>query len=735
MKKQLRVLLLLLALGVLMLLVSTTAFAQTETGLVNIPEVSIQVGELIPGQALPAPTIPADVGYTIDSWQWYQKVASKAAHITQSDIRVTTCQDHNIYTLKVYLRTSDGYAFVYNSAEINGESPNETSTISNGIYSVSHTWCLKELIHRVDLVYDIPEAGTAIEEFYLSPAEYGKVTLETDTVSTSPDANKFQDNVQYRFHYEIFPTETYAFSEDLEIYANGILVSKGGARWDAQRFTLTLNYRFKIASVAFPAFPESVEPGSPGGIADLGNNGLYSDPKYIMRSGWIDMRTGQIVQTLEPGDVYALMYTATTDPSCYFSEDATVTVGGESVEYTRNGEIIVIYKFYDLGAQKLDKVEITLPQLYKGSRPSEATVPEGANYWVEEILLAESTTGSFQDAVPVAGASYGTHVYAIPVVVAQKGYAFGEDVKLFFNGQEVTAEYQMTEGPYLEIAGYYGVLTAPTTDGWHVENNSWALYENGEKVKNTWLSDEKGWRYLNADGVLVLNGFAKDSVGTCYLGADGYMITGGWFLHDGSWYYVNQNGYLRTNSWIRDSVDWCYVGADGKMYVEQWAKDSVGWCYLGADGYMVRNSWAADSLGICRLDSNGYILKNQWVYDSTGWAFVDQNGYAVYEGWRLDSKGWCYIYNYYMLTDAWAPDSKGICRVGPDGYILKNQWVYDGTGWAYVDKDGYVVFNQFVKDSHGTCYIGSSGYMLKGQHIEVDSVKYYIDSNGYAHKK
>ena len=93
-----------------------------------------------------------------------------------------------------------------------------------------------------------------------------------------------------------------------------------------------------------------------------------------------------------------------------------------------------------------------------------------------------------------------------------------------------------------------------TLNGWVLENDKWAYYDNGTKLVNKWVEDSVSW---------------------CYVGSDGYCV---------------------TNKWVRDSVSWCYLGADGRIVTDKWVADSHGWCYLGSDGRMVTNKWVKDSV-------------------------------------------------------------------------------------------------------------------------------------------
>lgn len=147
-----------------------------------------------------------------------------------------------------------------------------------------------------------------------------------------------------------------------------------------------------------------------------------------------------------------------------------------------------------------------------------------------------------------------------------------------------------------------------TLNGWVLENDKWAYYENGIKLVNKWVEDSVSWCYVGSDGYCVTNKWVRDSVSWCYLGADGRIV---------------------TDKWVADSHGWCYLGSDGRMVTNKWVKDSVGWCYVGSDGYCLVNAWAKDSVGWCYLDSDGRMVTSKWIKDNGNWYYLDSNGYMV----------------------------------------------------------------------------------------------------------
>lgn len=672
-----------------------------------------------PGQDAPVP-VPEGANYSVTArWRPYGNAGTP-----------TQLQDGKLYELYYIIKPNYGYYIDDNAiATMDGQPLESFHKQQKDGWELKREFGVNvEYVDHVDITYTRPRYGDLRSDFKLNEggaATMGCFIYVDGTSSSQPYT--FEEGICYMFCGALTANTGYAFSDQVTVTFNGkdpITVTP------TDRLTLPqqhhkIQFALPVDTVEFPAFPETVAPGI-GGTSDLTSTEFYS-----LKQCWMDLRTGETVDTLEAGDVYTLAYIAEPAPGYIFSEDTVATVGGESCYFSADTLYLLTYHSYDLGAQKIDRIDVTLPKLYKGYTFGNVNVPEDANYTIMETMWAESTTGSIDDSVLILSPSYNTSIFAIPVLVAKEGYIFSEDVKVYFNGQEIAIEDFYAEGPILEVAGACGTLTPPTGTGWYQEDNTWAYYEKGVKAVSRWIRDSIDWCYVNDDGLMVTNGFARDSKGWCYLGADGYMVYNRWVLHNGDWYFINQNGYRLQNTWKRDSFDWCYLGADGKMLKNAWQRDSKGWCYVGGDGYMVRNQWAADSHGICRLNGSGYMVYNTWILDPDGWRYVDTNGYMVYNGWTL-WKGYWYAFDAYgvMFSDTLVEYKGKYYRLEADGRMLTSSWFMVGKYWTYVNADGYIPLKTWVRDSKGWCYIGANGYMLTNSWVTTDGKRYYVGSDG-----
>ena len=680
--------------------------------------------DLQPGQAAGEGTLslPED-SKIIVTYKW---TAYRDPYLYSTPI--TTLENGKLYTLHYNVKPAAGYYFSDDTQfTIGGEAAECNSRFFEAEFKkdfgVNVTY-----IDTFDITYQPPRLGDAYADFTVSADNAVRITSYQIQPSNK---TAFEEGVEHSLYISTEVNTGYAFADSVTVTFNGGSPQTFDTS-HCRTFLTSIPHAVVIAQpvpeVAFPAWPENVVPG-PGGRTDIETP---EDAEYDLQQVWMDLRTGEIVDTLVAGDVYTLAYIATPKHGYFFREETTYTHAGEPCEPMGEDQYRVIYKSYDLGAKKIERIDVTLPTIIKGCTLGNVKVSASADYTLMETLWAESATGNFADANPVTALDFGTTGYVIPVLVSKAGYAFSDDVALYINGKEVTVEYIYNEGAILEIAGICGTLTPPTGTGWYREDNTWAYYENGTKAVSRWIRDSIDWCYVDASGLMVKNGWAKDSAGWCYLGSSGYMVRSKWILWEGDYYYLNAKGYMLSNTWMRDSKDWCYLGKDGKMLTNAWQKDSKGWCYVGADGYMIRNGWAVDSVGICRLGGDGYMVYNQWVKDSDGWRYVGSNGYMVYNDWALWNGYWYAFDEYGIMFSSTAITYKGkIYYLDANGRMLTNAWFKVGNYWSYAGADGAVPINTWVKDSKGWCYIGSGGAMLTDSWITENGKEYYVDSNGY----
>ena len=158
-------------------------------------------------------------------------------------------------------------------------------------------------------------------------------------------------------------------------------------------------------------------------------------------------------------------------------------------------------------------------------------------------------------------------------------------------------------------------------NGWIKEGSAWYYYENGELVRNKWIS---GKYWLGADGRMATSSWVDN--GRYYVDSNGVWVKDakkletaksvekkqGWVKEGNTWYYY-ENGILARSKWAGNY----WLGADGKMATNAWVDN--GRYYVDGSGAWVKNAghginyssyYKVKSLYIPVYDANGRILSH-----------------------------------------------------------------------------------------------------------------------------
>ena len=191
--------------------------------------------------------------------------------------------------------------------------------------------------------------------------------------------------------------------------------------------------------------------------------------------------------------------------------------------------------------------------------------------------------------------------------------------------------------------------------GWIKEGSAWYYYENGELVRNKWIS------------------------GKYWLGADGRMATSSWV--DNGRYYVDSNGAwvkdakkpeAKKHGWVKEGTTWYYF-YQGQIVKNAW----IGSYWLGADGKMATSSW---------VDNNRYYVGANGLWDKNA-KKPEEKAVVKKNGWVKEGNTWYYYENGTLARNKWA----GNYWLGADGKMATNAWVDNGR--YYVDGNGAWVRN------------------------------------------
>ena len=192
-------------------------------------------------------------------------------------------------------------------------------------------------------------------------------------------------------------------------------------------------------------------------------------------------------------------------------------------------------------------------------------------------------------------------------------------------------------------------------------NNNGNNGNNGNKG-NSLVNDEKGTRYIKADG-----SFAKSE----------------WVTINGKKYYFNSDSYAASNEW-RDGK---WISADGSCtYTGEliWKSNATGWWVEDTEGWYPTSDWQKIDGIWYYFNSSGYMASNEWY-----------NGY-----WFNSDGSWDPTYNM-----AWRGNSSGWWIEDISGWWPSASWQKIDGYWYYFDGSGYMVTNTYV----GGWWIGADG--------------------------
>lgn len=123
-------------------------------------------------------------------------------------------------------------------------------------------------------------------------------------------------------------------------------------------------------------------------------------------------------------------------------------------------------------------------------------------------------------------------------------------------------------------------------------------------ASGSWMKDNKGWWYKNADGSYPADGWQFIDKDWYYFNSEGYMQTG-WLYVDDDMYYLSPSGAMCTG-WQQIDGDWYFFDTYGAMFTG-WLSDGGNIYYLDETGVMLNGSQDIDGVTMQFLD-NGMLL-------------------------------------------------------------------------------------------------------------------------------
>lgn len=374
-------------------------------------------------------------------------------------------EDGKAYMVEFTL-TSDGCEFTYDTeVTVDGKEFYYFGANGSELYIEKYTSFLKK-IDKVELTVAEPTVGAKPGEVKVPEGANYTVDyywMDRTTWEEVDGEDVFLDGHRYQVQVQVEAKEGYDFAEDVAITINGV-AEEDYYLDDYQFASVELNESWTFADpidkIELPEAPESIAVG--GTPAEI--DPVDAD-KYTVEPMWTDMETGAPVTTFEDGKVYALAYFVAAKEGYEITEDTVILMGGEKYTDMWYFGYTDAYaaKFYVLGIEIVDRVDITLTAPALGEKPSKITAPENDKYEILWPDWYENETGDiFGETDDLKEFTTGKYIFASVNLSAKDGYAFDETTKFYVNGVEVEPFVYWAMGYDASVALRYEPLTEDT---------------------------------------------------------------------------------------------------------------------------------------------------------------------------------------------------------------------------------------------------------------------------------
>ena len=198
-----------------------------------------------------------------------------------------------------------------------------------------------------------------------------------------------------------------------------------------------------------------------------------------------------------------------------------------------------------------------------------------------------------------------------------------------------------------------GAYDGTVTSGWEKNDNGQWTYRrhDGTFVTNSWLTVDEKTYYLDGNGVMLTDTYAPDGT---YLNPSGERVSykPGWVSDDKGWRYIQKNGYHAASTWLQDADGkWYYFNIGAYMAVDTATPDGY---YVNADGV-----WDGQPSTISNNVNLGPGMSSSggWEQIDNNWKYLQEDGTYVTNAWKqVDGKWYYFDENSIMVTNQETPD-------------------------------------------------------------------------------
>lgn len=285
-----------------------------------------------------------------------------------------------------------------------------------------------------------------------------------------------------------------------------------------------------------------------------------------------------------------------------------------------------------------------------------------AHYFVDDDSITQSVPDDYV-AYSVGGSKYnnaGGRLYRVATNANTLNIEMCDTVKDgSYNVSEATLtntitlvkeKQQQYSIPNENVIRHYDVNGKPCP-AYYVNESAWAAFKS--RLSGSWIQDNTGWWYKNADGSYPASKWLQLDA-WYYFDVRGYAIQNTWKQIDSKWYYFDNNCKMCTG-WLNLGNKWYYLGTDGVMQTD-WIEVKGKWYYLNSDGEM-QTGWLELDGTWYYLDTNG-VMQTGWLNLNGTWYYLNENGATVTGLHVIDGA------TYYFATDG------HMCRTNDGGALI-----------------------------------------------------------------
>lgn len=205
--------------------------------------------------------------------------------------------------------------------------------------------------------------------------------------------------------------------------------------------------------------------------------------------------------------------------------------------------------------------------------------------------------------------------------------------------------------------------------------------ENGDKLKNSWISINNNWKFLNEEGNFVKNG---------------------WKYIKGNYYYFDENENLLKDTITPDG----YTVDNAGKWVKDIAKDK--------NNILEVHSYDEDYFLLTTFKKeNGKYVYYENNTKVTGWKKIGNHNYHFEEDGSLSRNKWVddyYLNNYGKIKLlSWVKKDNDFYYLDGMGKIVKNAWEKINGNNYHFEEDGKLSINKWIDDTY---YVGEQGVLF-----------------------